>query len=133
MSQNKLKSGAQKFVVRVIASELDRRSGSLERALADVRARMTALGGAQETLTAQLEAANDYIRRVHEHVGNIERAHGQLASLHHAVAAKVDVDHVTGEQTRADLHTLAVEFSALRESFARLDLLLQEAAGNSSD
>jgi septal ring factor EnvC (AmiA/AmiB activator) len=125
---HRVKDGVQKAAVRVIASELDRRSGSLEKAVADVNARIAALGTAQQTLSEQINAANDYVRRVHDHLGSVESAHNRLMTMHTQLVGRLDVSEAERAESQRDLHALVGEVTAMREAFARLDRLVEGRA-----
>lgn len=123
MSQ--VKNGLQKAIVRVIASELDRRSRPLERAINDTNARISELVATQEILSAQIEAANDYVRRVHEHVENVEVAHNRLVATTATLRETGEATEIKSSETHRDLHTLLGEFTGLREAVARIDALVE--------
>ena len=120
-----VKALAQKAVVRTIASELDRRSESLERALADTNAQLAALGTAQQTLSAQIDANQQYVSRVHEHLANVEAAHNRLVTMHAATAARLDDSAPEWASTQRDLEAIVGEFTGLREAVARIDSLIE--------
>ena len=120
-----VKAVAQKFVVRTIASELDRRSRALERALTDTNARIASLGSAQETLSTQIDANHDYVSRVHDHVKNVEAAHNRLVAQHAALVTRVDASGPELASMKRDLEAVIGEFTNLREAVARVDALVE--------
>ena len=123
------KSLAQKFVVRSIASELDRRSRLLEKALADTNAQLASLGAAQQILSAQIEANQDYVSRIHDHVKNVEAAHNRLVAQHANVVSRLDASGPEQAALRRDLDTVVGEFTSLREAVARVDALVERRPG----
>ena len=123
-----LKALAQKAVVRTIASELDRRSKSLEKALADTNAQLAALGTAQQTLSAQIDANHHYASRLHEHVTNVEAAHNRLVAMHAATLARLDDSAPEWAAMKRDLEAVVGEFTGLREAVARIDSLTEHRA-----
>ncbi len=120
-----VKAVAQKFIVRTIASELDRRSRALEKALADTNAQLVSLGSAQQTLSAQIEANHDYVSRVHDHVKNVEAAHNRLVAQHATTVARLDTSGPEHAAMKRDLEAVVGEFAGLREAVARVDALME--------
>ena len=121
----RMRTAIQKLAVRAVASELDRRSATLEKALADTNRQIAAQGAAQEMLSAQIDAANDYVRRVHEHLGNVESAHQRLMNMHTGLVARIDATEAEHHTVRRGLEGLTGEFEGLREAIARLDRIVQ--------
>jgi hypothetical protein len=118
-----MRSRVQQVAVRVIASELDRRSAKTERALRDFQSQLAGVHSAQLVLSAQIEATNDHLRRVHEHLKNVETVQARLDRL---TATRLDTAESVGVTTQQTVGSLGVELAGVREAIARLDALVQQ-------
>lgn len=117
-----MRNRVQRVAVRVIASELDRRSATIERAIRDLQAQMVDLQSAQQVVSAQIEATKDHLRRVHEHLKNVEAVQVRLDQATTRRLDGLDSVGVTSQQTTT---SLGVELAGVREALARLDAVVE--------
>ncbi len=113
------RQNVQKAAVRVIASELDRRSGSLEQALRDVREQMNEVAAASATRDASLAQMRSMLNNLsasHERItARLDQLGGQMTareqadfSLDDAVRSlRFDLDATS--TTVADLQTMIAQ------------------------
>jgi chromosome segregation ATPase len=125
VATNPVRSGVQKAAVRVIASELDRRSSTLERALSDLGARVDRLTNDHEIVSEQIALANDYVKRVHDHLLNVEALHTKLSGQYGTLFQRVEIGDIERNQNSETLAELVEEFENLRSAMARMDALVQ--------
>jgi phage shock protein A len=110
------RDNVQKVAVRVIASELDRRSGSLEQAIRDLRVQMTQVAtdsAGRDTAIAQLQTAVNSLSAAQERMSSrIDSLTGRVTAREHADVALDDAvrslrfDHEATATSIAEIHDL---------------------------
>lgn len=110
------RQNVQKAAVRVIASELDRRSGALERAIRDVRTQMNevaAASSARDASIAQLRSMVANLGATQERMSaRLDILTGQMTSREHAATTLDDAlrglrfDQDATSANVAEVHTM---------------------------
>ena len=125
-----LRGNMQKAAVRVIASELDRRSGALERALSDLTARVESMSLESRDHRSATDAA---LARALEHVNEVARQQDRLAARLEELTGRmrareaVDADLML---TTADLRT---DVAAAQAMLAEITVMLDRRTGTGAE
>ncbi len=111
-----VKGVVQKAAVRVIASELDRRSGGVEQAVTDVNAHLHAVTAEQAGEIAELRRA---ISAVERHLADIQETQQRLSRVVDELAARVRAREVDADLVDGAVRGLQGELLAVQEQVAR--------------
>jgi chromosome segregation ATPase len=111
------KGTVQKAAVRVVASELDRRSGPLEQAIRDLTARMDLLAADSFAAAAELRR---HVAGLQAQVGDLQRAHAAAGKAMEELAGRVRAREVDANYVDAALRTLQAELLTTQEDLSRL-------------
>jgi chromosome segregation ATPase len=114
------KNRVQQAAVRVIASELDRRTGGVERAITDVAAH-------QQAITAEQGGVIDELRRqmatVQTQLGDIQQTQARLGRSIDELAARMRAREADADLGDAAIRGLQDELLAVQEQIARVSVL----------
>jgi chromosome segregation ATPase len=111
------KGTAQKAAVRVIASELDRRSGPLEQAIRDLTTRMDALAAEQ---TSSLVELRRHVAALQTQVGDLQRTQASALRATEELAGRVRAREVDANQLDVALRGIQAELLTTQEDLSRL-------------
>ena len=125
MTDAGMRGNVQKAAVRVIASELDRRSGSLERALTDLAARVEAMSVEARDHRASLDARTAAIAAQAEEVA---RAQDKLATGMQELTARVRARESVDDELGMIVADLRADLGAAQTAIAMLTSLADRQA-----
>lgn len=112
-----MKDNVQKAAVRVIASELDRRSGSVEQAVTDLAAHVHALNAEQAGMIAELRRQ---MATVQAQLGDVQQTQARVGRTLDELSARVRTREVDADQVMAAVTGLQAELLAAQEQVAAL-------------
>jgi chromosome segregation ATPase len=110
------KGTVQKAAVRVIASELDRRSGAVERAVADLAAHQHAVAAEQDGRLAELRRQ---MAAVQEQLADVQQTQARLGRMIEELAARVRARELDAGQLDAAVRGLQDELLGVQHEVAR--------------
>lgn len=120
-----MRNNVQKAAVRVIASELDRRSAALEQALTDLTARVESMSIESRDHRAATEAS---LARALEHVNEVARQQDKLAARLEELTGRVRAREAQDADLLVSTTDLRTDLSAAQTALAQLTALLDRRA-----
>lgn len=120
-----LRGNMQKAAVRVIASELDRRSGALERALTDLTARVESMSVEARDHRAATEAT---LARALEHVNEVARQQDRLSARLEELTGRVRAREAIDEELLVITGDLRGDVTAAQSALAEVTAVLDRRA-----
>ena len=121
-----MRNNVQKAAVRVIASELDRRSASLEQALVDLTARVESMSVEGRDHRSATDAA---LNRALEHVNEIARQQDRLAIRVEELAGRVRAREAVDEELALAIGDVRDDVTAAQAALASITALLDRRSG----
>ena len=121
-----MRNNVQKAAVRVIASELDRRSASLEQALVDLTARVESMSVEGRDHRSATDAA---LNRTLEHVNEIARQQDRLAIRVEELAGRVRAREAVDEELALAIGDVRDDVTAAQAALASITALLDRRSG----
>ena len=121
-----MRNNVQKAAVRVIASELDRRSASLEQALVDLTARVESMSAEGRDHRSATDAA---LNRALEHVNEIARQQDRLAIRVEELAGRVRAREAVDEELALAIGDVRDDVTAAQAALASITALLDRRSG----
>jgi chromosome segregation ATPase len=110
------KDTVQKAVVRVIASELDRRSGPLERAITDVAAHVQAVSAEHDGALAELRRQ---VSGLQQQLADIQQTQQRILPLLDELAARMRAREADAELVDSAVRGLQSELLDVQGALAR--------------
>lgn len=121
-----MRNNVQKAAVRVIASELDRRSAGLEQALVDLTARVESMSVEGRDHRSATDAA---LNRALEHVNEIARQQDRLAIRVEELAGRVRAREAVDEELALAIGDVRDDVTAAQAALASITALLDRRSG----
>ena len=121
-----MRNNVQKAAVRVIASELDRRSAGLEQALVDLTARVESMSAEGRDHRSATDAA---LNRALEHVNEIARQQDRLAIRVEELAGRVRAREAVDEELALAIGDVRDDVTAAQKALASITALLDRRSG----
>ena len=116
-----LRNNVQKGVIRVIASELDRRSAALEQALVDLTARVESMAVEARDHRSATDAM---LHRALEHVNEVARQQDRLSARAEELAGRVRAREAVDVELAEAISDMRADVTAAQSALSSITAIL---------